>query len=167
MSVIALRSITSELSHLFMTIALVQQHPILIIPYLVHVYRYITYWDTVLEIQTHQYRISLILLTIIDWFIIYLVTFKIITRLEYIILLGTISGIISYYFVYDAMKRVKMPTTTYDYNILLDMTMVIILLLLLQNDSTNPRVVFFVTSDLVYHLLEQLFPHSNPKQELD
>lgn len=77
--------------------------------------------------------------------------------------LAVISGIISWYFVYDAAKRVEMPSTTQMYTEFID-TIMIIFLIVLGYTTRDPRVVFFVISDFVYHILERILPIQNTVQ---
>jgi hypothetical protein len=130
---------------------------VLIIPYIVHIHRYVTHWKVSTEIQKKQWNIPLVLLGMLDWYIIYLITFK---KSESALLLGVISGMISWYFVYDASKRVKMPPTKKLYTEFID-TVMILSLLVMSYNTKDPRVLFFVISDLVYHILEQVLPIKN------
>lgn len=152
-----MRSITSELSHLFMTLPIFKWY--FLIPYLVHIYRYTKHWSTAVDIQKKQFTLFLVMLTLLDWYIIYLVVIKR-SPLSTTVPLSVISGVISWYFVYDAAKRVEMPSTTQLHTEFIDSIM-IIFLIVLGYTTRDPRVVFFVISDLVYHILERILPIQN------
>jgi len=154
---IPMRSITSELSHVFTTLPIFNGW--FIIPYALHLHRYITHLDVAVEIQKKQFTLPLVLLNILDWYIIYLVTFQ---GNKNFLFLGVISGLISWYFVYDAAKRVQMPPTSVLHSEFID-TVVIVILLVASYNTTDLRILFFICRDLVFHILKRLFAPQSDK----
>ena len=150
---VPIRSLTSEFSHLLMTFPILASNTnfkyLLLVPYVFHALRYYRHFDTALEIQKEQR--NLWVLTLIDYFIIIFHTTQRTSKIVTCIL-GILSGVISYYFAYNT--RTKLPKESKLNSILVDIVMMTFLIPML--DTNNQCVLFFIISDLVYHILEQV-----------
>jgi hypothetical protein len=169
----ALRSIQSEMSNVFSSLPVFLTPEcrkgdnmnkglkfLLIIPYIIHIYRYYTNFEKSYIISKKQK--GLYLLNILDYIVIYLhvktQSLKCPTGVSAITLVHSIiSGFISFYFIYneypvEGSKGIANP--------IMDIPMILFSLIILYN-SSEPNLHFFAIRELVYHILEIMVYYRN------
>ncbi|ARR74958.1 hypothetical protein SAGO17_0038 [Mimivirus AB-566-O17] len=153
MDTIALRSITSELSNVFVSLGLFQTKYkyLLFVLYAFHIHRYLKYFGKAVEITLVQR--DLVLLTVIDYLVIWYHYHHVESRLVTMVL-GVLSGVISFYFMYSARQRVELPKASVYTNRMVDMFMLISTSVIIFTSNGNKHVLFFALNHFTYHVLE-------------
>ena len=152
---IALRSFQSELSHisafqLFIRGAYLTKL-LFVIMFFYHIYRYVKHFEEALIISKKQ--INKWYLNVVDYAIIILYQtkfYKLNNTLLFIF--STISGLLSFYFIYLEHGNKKNFST----NIYTDIFVVLSLTLIMIFEKDN-RIRFFCIRDIIYHLNEFIF----------
>ena len=141
MKILPIRSIQSGVSHALSVLPLVGEYNAVLIPVVYHIIRYVVHLDRSLQVSRDQ--LPLLPLNILDYILI-------VNGYRHPISMGILSGIISFYFVFEQYDEL-------DNNLQTDVFMVIFLSALWYHSQGESHVTFFCVRDLVYHLLEGMY----------
>jgi hypothetical protein len=171
MARLALRSIQSEMSNVLSLLPVLLTKKtstkesyltlLMIIPFIIHVYRYYTNFKESYCISKKQK--DFYILNLLDYLLIYLHAYNQNDTIMY----GIISGCFSFYFIYiqypvnpealkltpEAVRTDLVPRNTGIANPIMDIPMILFSLGILYN-SSDPNLIFFAIRELTYHLIE-------------
>lgn len=153
---VAIRSFQSELSHISAFQLFIRGKNLtkllFIIMFIYHVHRYLKYFDKALLVSIKQ--LGQWYYNLLDYSIIILYQFKLYKLNNNLLLFifSTISGLLSFYFVYLEYGNKKNCST----NFYTDLSVILSLLLVMFYEKDN-RIRFFCLRDIIYHINEFIF----------